>query len=42
MDFDPVMIAILIALLLFAFFLYLFARKTAVSYREGVEKGKDR
>ena len=38
---DP-MFLILVAVVLFFFFLYLMIRRTLVSFREGVERGKDR
>lgn len=39
---DPIFLGILAAILLFFFFVFLLLRRTMVSFREGVEKGRDR
>lgn len=38
---DPAFLFILLALLLFVFFLFLLIRRTVVGFREGVDRGKD-
>ena len=39
---DPVLAGLLVALVLFFFFLYLFVRRTIVGFREGYEDSKGR
>lgn len=39
---DPIFLGILAAIVLFFFFIYLMVRRTLVSFREGVDKGKNR
>ena len=38
---DPVFIGIVVAVILFFFFIYLMVRRTLVSFREGVERGRN-
>ena len=38
---DPIFL-ILVAVVVFFFFLYLMLRRTVLSFREGVERGKER
>ena len=38
---DPVFLGIIAAVGLFFFFIYLMIRRTLVSFREGVERGKE-
>lgn len=37
---DPVFVGLLIALLVFVFFMYLLVRRTLMGLREGYEKGR--
>jgi hypothetical protein len=37
---DPVFVMLLIAILVFAFFMYLLARRTLMGMREGYQKGR--
>ena len=39
---DPIFLGILAAIVLFFFFIYLMVRRTLVSFREGVDRGKNR
>jgi len=39
---DPVLVAIVALLIGFFFFIYLMVRRTLVSFREGVDRGKNR
>jgi cell division protein FtsX len=36
---DPIVIAILVALLAFIFFMYLMLRRTVTGFKEGVQQG---
>jgi ABC-type uncharacterized transport system permease subunit len=36
---DPIVIGILVALLLFIFFMYLMFRRTVTGFKEGVQQG---
>lgn len=38
---DPVFLGLIAAVVLFFFFLYLFLRRTVVSFREGFERGRE-
>jgi len=38
---DPVFLALLAALVIFFFFIYLFLRRITTGFREGYEKGKN-
>lgn len=40
MDVDPVLIALVVALVAFFFFIYLFLRRIATGFREGMESGR--
>ena len=39
---DPVFVGIIIAVVLFFFFIFLLIRRTLVSFRQGVDKGRNR
>lgn len=39
---DPVFLALVAAVVVFFFFIYLMIRRTMVSFREGVDQGRDR
>ena len=39
---DPVFLGLIAAVVIFFFFIFLMIRRTLVSFREGVERGKDR
>jgi ABC-type uncharacterized transport system permease subunit len=39
---DPIMLAILVIILLFVFFVYLMLRRTVTGFKRGVEEGQDR
>lgn len=41
-DVGPVFYAMLAAILLFFFFLYLFIRRTVLGFKEGVDRSRDR
>jgi len=38
---DPILVGILLALVLFFFFIYLFLRRIATGFREGIERGRE-
>ncbi len=42
LEIDPIMIGLLVALVIFFFFLYLMVRRTVVGFREGFGEGYDR
>jgi ABC-type uncharacterized transport system permease subunit len=37
---DPIVLGILVALLLFVFFVYLMLRRTVTGFKEGVDRGR--
>jgi ABC-type uncharacterized transport system permease subunit len=39
---DPIVIGILVALLLFIFFMYLLLRRTVTGFKEGVQQGQNK
>lgn len=39
-EFDPVLIGLLVLILGFVFFVYLFLRRTMTGFQEGVERGR--
>jgi hypothetical protein len=39
---DPIVIGILVALLLFVFFVYLMLRRAVTGFKEGVNQGQNR
>jgi hypothetical protein len=38
---DPVLVAIVVIMLTFLFFVYLFLRRTATGFKEGLNQGRD-
>lgn len=41
-EFDPVLVGLLVLILGFVFFVYLFLRRTVTGFREGMQQGKNR
>lgn len=39
-EFDPMLVGMLVLMLGFVFFIYLFLRRTLVGFREGMEQGQ--
>jgi uncharacterized protein (DUF2062 family) len=41
-EFDPMLVGLLILILGFVFFIYLFLRRTVVGFKEGMQSGRNR